>query len=272
MLETVRFRPEVVAWWSSLLALRTRIGRVHRWDAAGRGPGGWVQGMEQHHTDTLVVCLAGTARVVDGRSRLDLAAGDALVIRPGTWHSHADLGPGSAVYQQGIIAGRSDFHLADNRLRVVASWPEQPSWRLLTGLGAADAEPDRRRLLAELVAHLAGESAEPLPAQHPAALAMEFALWNNLHRPDAAARIVAASGLSRVQAYRVFTSRWGTGIAAAVRAARLDLARGLLLGGMPVAEAAARCGIPERTVFARAFRARWGCPPSAVAEAPDRAH
>lgn len=262
MPETVRFRPEVVAWWSSLMALKTRIGRVHRWDAAGRGPGGWIQGLEQHHTDTLVICLAGTSRVADGRTRIDLAVGDALVIRPGTWHSHADLSPGSVVYQQGVIAGRSDFHLADNRLRVVASWPEQPSWRLLTALGAADAEAERRRLLADLVGRLAGETAEPLPAQHPAVLAMEFALWNNLHRPDAVERIVAASGLSRVQAYRLFTARWKVGIASAVRDARLDLARGLIADGMAVGEAAVRCGIPGRSVLARACRRRWGVAPS----------
>jgi transcriptional regulator GlxA family with amidase domain len=147
-------------------------------------------------------------------------------------------------------------------LRVVASWPEQPSWRLLTALGAADAEAERRRLLADLVGRLAGETAEPLPAQHPAVLAMEFALWNNLHRPDAVERIVAASGLSRVQAYRLFTARWKVGIASAVRDARLDLARGLIADGMAVGEAAVRCGIPERSVLARACRRRWGAPPS----------
>ena len=91
---------------------------------------------------------------------------------------------------------------------------------------------------------------------------MEYALWENLHRPDAVARILAASALSRVQAYRLFSRHWGLGIATVVRQARLDLARGLIEGGMAVGEAALRCGIPGRSVLARACRRRWGAPPS----------
>lgn len=262
MQETVRFRPQMVAWWSALMAAGSRLGRVHRWEAAGRGPGGEVQGLEQHRTDTLVLCLDGTARLEDGRIRLDLAAGDAVVVRPGAWHRHASLRRGALVYQQGVIAGRSDFILADDRLRVVACWPEQPAWRMLMAVGAAAVEAERRQRLAGLLGQLGGETAEPLPAQHPAILAMEYALWENLHRPDAVARILAASALSRVQAYRLFSRHWGLGIATVVRQARLDLARGLIEGGMAVGEAALRCGIPGRSVLARACRRRWGAPPS----------
>lgn len=262
MAETVRFRPEIVAWWSKLMGIGRRLGRVHRWEAAGRGPDGEVHGLEQHRTDTLVLCLEGTTRIEDGRIRLDLAAGDAVVVRPGAWHRHASIRRGSLIYQQGVIAGRSDFFLADDQLRVVASWPEQPAWRLLTAIGAAEDEAGRHACLVSLLAQIAGEAAEPLPTLHPAVLAMEYAMWEHLHRPDVVARVLAASGLSRVQTYRLFSRQWGLGIATAVRQARLDLARGLIDGGMAVGEAARRCGIPERSVLARAFRRRWGAPPS----------
>jgi AraC-like DNA-binding protein len=262
MQETIRFRPEIVAWWPKLLGAGGRLGRVHRWEAAGRGPAGEVHGLEQHHTDTLVLCLDGTARIEDGRLRLDLAAGDALVLRPGTWHRHARLRRGALVYQQGVIAGRSDFFLADDGLRVIASWPEQPAWSLLAVVGATEDENERRQRLADLLGHLASEIVEPLPVQHPAVQAMEHALWEHLHRPDALRRIFAAAGVSRVQAYRLATRHWGLGVASVLRSARLDLARALIDGGMAVGEAGLRCGIPERSVFARAFRRRWGEAPS----------
>lgn len=260
--ETVRFRPQTVAWWQMLMDSGRRIGRVHRWEAAGHGPGGAVLGLEQHSIDTLVLCLAGTVRIEDGRERLDLAAGDALVLRPGAWHGHPPLRPGALVYQQGVIAGRSDFSLQDHALRVLAGWPEQPAWRLLAAVGAADREDERRVRLRALLAHLRGESAEPLPEAHPAEWAMEYALWQNLHRGDCVARIVAAAGLARAQAYRLFRRRFGCGIATAVRHARLDLARELLSSGMPLAEVVARSGMRGRAVFARACRRRWGVPPS----------
>ena len=221
MLATIRFTPELVVWWPLLMGIRGRLGRIHRWEPAGRGPTGGSQVLEQHPTDTLVLCLQGSARVEDGRTRLDLAAGDALVLRPGTWHRHAPIRRGSLHYQQGVVAGRSDFFIADDRLRVSASWPEQPSWRMLSAIGASADEDGRRHGLAALLEHLATESAEPVPAEHPAVLAMEYTMWQQLHRPDTVARIVAASGLSRVQAYRLFGRHWGMGIAAAVRRARL---------------------------------------------------
>jgi AraC-like DNA-binding protein len=268
--ETIRFRPEIVAWWPRLMGAGARLGRVHRWEVAGRGPDDGVQGLAQHGTDTLVLCLGGAARIEDGHVRLDLGSGDAVVVRPGAWHRHARLRRGALVYQQGVIAGRSDFFLADEGLRVDASWPEQPAWSLLAAVGAAEAEDERRTRLAALLAHLAGETAEPLPVLHPAVLAMEYAIWENLHRPDVVARTLAAAGVSRVQAYRLASRRWGLGIATVVRRARLDLARSLIEGGMAVGEAARRSGIPERSVLARAYRRRWGEPPSRLRHAEAR--
>lgn len=264
MQENVRFLPQTVAWWSRLMAVGQRPGRVHRWLAAEHGPSSADLVLEQHSTDTLVLCLDGAIRIEDGRARLDLAAGDAVVIRPGAWHRHAPLRHGTLVYQQGVLAGRSDFFLADSSLRMFASWPEQPAWQLMAAAGASEAEGERRQRLRDLFAHLATESAGPLPAAHPAILAMEYALWQNLHRPDCVARVITAGGMARAQAYRLFRARWGCGIASAVRRSRLALARELLLGGMPLGEVVMRSGIRDRSVFSRAFRRQWGVAPSQV--------
>lgn len=259
----MRFRPQTVAWWQALMAAGGHLGRVHRWEVSSSGHRGELPGLEQHPTDTLVLCLAGRARIEDGSTRVDLAANDAVVVRPGTWHRHAQLRPGALVYLQGVIAGRSDFFLEDAGLRLVASWPEQPSRQLLTSLGDEADEDARRARLRELLAQIAGATAEPLPGQHPAVLAMEYALWQNLHRSDAAARVERASGLSRVQAWRVFRQRFGSGIATVVRRERMELARSLLAGGLAVADVAIRCGIADRNVFTRAYRQRWGRSPCA---------
>lgn len=262
MQENVRFLPQTVAWWSRLTAIGQRLGRVHRWLASEHGPGTADLQLEQHSTDTLVLCLAGAIRIEDGRQRLDLGPGDAVVIRPGAWHRHAPLRPGTLVYQQGVLAGRSDFFLEDASLRMFASWPEQPAWRLMAAIGADDDEDGRRRRLRELLAHLATESAGPLPVAHPAMLRMEYALWQNLHRSDCVARIIAAGGLARAQAYRLFRERWRCGLASAVRRSRLSLARELLRDGMPLAEVVARSGIRDRSVFSRAYSRQWGEAPS----------
>lgn len=262
MQENVRFLPQTVAWWSQLMAVGQQPGRVHCWTASEHGPTGTDVVLEQHSTDTLVLCLAGSVRIEDGRSRIDLGAGDAVVIRPGAWHRHAALRSGTLVYQQGVLAGRSDFFLADGSLRMFASWPEQPAWQLLSAIGSSADEDARRQHLRRLFAHLSTESAGPLPTTHPAVLAMEYALWQHLHRPDCVTRVVAAGGLARAQAYRLFRTRWGCGIATAVRRSRLALAHELLANGMPLRDVAARSGIRDRSVFSRAFRRQWGMPPS----------
>jgi AraC-like DNA-binding protein len=262
MKETVRFRPEAVRWWSALMGVSARLGRVHRWQAQGHGPGAELSGLEQHPTVTVVLCLAGVARIEAADIRVDLRDGDALVIQPGTWHRHAPLRPNCLLYRQGIFAGRSDFVFEDQELTLVASWPEHPASELLAALGDTNDEIERVRRLRALLAHLASESAEPLGSNHPAMLAMEYALYQNLHRSDCVERVVAAAGVSRAQAYRLCRTRWGCGIATVVRQARLDLARHLLRDGLPIGEAARRCGIRDRTVFTRAVRRAWGVSPS----------
>ncbi len=263
MPETIRFRSETIAWWSALHAAAESLGRVHRWDAVDHGPRDrGAAGMEQHGTETLLLCLAGTARIEDGRTRIDLARGDAVVIGPGAWHSHAPLRAGAIVYQQGVFGGRSDFWLESADLTMVATWPEEPARRYLTTIHGERDEKRRRATLAALLAHLRHESAEPLTTQGSAITAMEMAMWQNLHRTDVIARVVAASGRSRAQAYRLYRAHWGKGIATMVRNARLELARALLTRPLPVSEVAARVGIRERSVFARAYRRRWGKAPS----------
>jgi len=241
-MDIVTFRPEAVAWWRLLEGVGARLGRVHRCTAADHPPWRNAGAQEQHHTATLVLCLGGTSRVLHARGRLDLLANDAVLIEAGAWHGHAPMRAGALAFGQGVMAGRSDWILHDHRLQIISSVPEQPSWR---GLESAVAEPDEVRRREMLRRHLAGlvlEHSVPISSAHPAYAPMELALWNHLHRPDAVTAMVRASGLSRAQAYRVFTACAGVGPAAAVRRERIALVKRLLAERIPAAAAAARCG------------------------------
>ena len=239
-METVSFRPEMVRWWLALEAVQGRLGRVHRWLAAAHPPEG--PGMHQHHTVTLVLCLGGVLRIEHPTSRLDLAAGDAVLLEAGGWHRHAQLRGGALAFGQGFMGGRSDWLLYDRELMCTSSVPVEPSLRLLDAV-CAEGDEDARR--AGLATHLAGfltERSRPIAAAHQAYPAMEKALWDNLHRTNAVEAMVQASGLSRAQAYRAFTVCTGTSPARAVRRERLTLARRLLAEGVAAATVATRCG------------------------------
>lgn len=251
-METVAFRPEIVRWWLSLEATAGRLGSVHRWLAAGHGPGGGR--LHQHHTVTLALCLAGTARLSHPAGVLDLAPGDAVLIEAGAWHHHGALRPGAVAFGQGFMIGRSDWLLQSSDLVLTSSVAAEPSRRLLEGLLAQPSEELRR---AGLAAHLRGFCAEPsspAAAAHPAYPAMERALWDSLHHPDPVAAMVRASRLSRAQAYRVFVACAGIAPAAWVRRERRVLARRLLDEGMAAAAVAERCGFPDRRALRRALR------------------
>lgn len=253
-METVAFRPEIVRWWLALEAAAGRLGHVHRWLAEGHGPGGGQ--MHQHHTVTLVLCLDGAARLEHPAGRLDLQAGDAVLVEAGAWHHHTPLRPGAVAFGQGFMVGRSDWLLQSSGLVLRSSVAAEPSRRLLeAGLAEAD-EAARRAIVAQHLRGFCAEPSRPLPAEHPAYPDMELALWDNLHHRDPVAAMVRASGLSRAQAYRIFARCAGIAPAAWVRRERRTLARRLLADGLAPAAAAERCGFPDRRALRRALAGR----------------
>lgn len=250
-METVAFRPEIVRWWLSLEATAERIGRVHRWLAAGHGPGGGR--LHQHHTVTLALCLAGTARLAHPAGALDLAPGDAVLIEAGAWHHHGALRPGAVAFGQGFMIGRSDWLLQSSDLVLSSSVAAEPSRRLLEGLLGQPSEELRRSGLAVHLRGFCAEPSSPPASAHPAYPAMELALWDSLHHPDPVAAMVRASGLSRAQAYRVFAACAGIAPASWVRRERRALAHRLLGEGMSAPAVAERCGFPDRRALRRAL-------------------
>lgn len=249
-----RLTPDAIDWWIRLRELTGRLGQVHRWLAAEHPPTNGDPHHALHAVTTSVLCLHGVARLSDGRRRIDLSPGDAVIIQPGAWHRHEPLRRGSVVFQQGVNQGCSDFWFASDAVQLVGSVPEQPSHRLLDQLAATADDTRRRNLLSELLGNLVRESVEPLRPVEPAVARMNDALWRLVGTAGTADEIIRAAGIGRVQAYKLFTRHHGQPPATVLRQDRLILARSLLAAGLPVAEVATRCGFASRQVFSRAYR------------------
>lgn len=250
MAEVLRFRPEAVDWWLLLRDLPARLRRVQVLTPTSHPPDARLA-MHQHGTVTLVAALRGTLRLEHPRLRVDLAEGDVALVLAGAWHHHAPLRAGAVAYGQGFLGGHSDWILHSRELELMAAVPVEPSRRLMDAAAGAADESDRRRHVVELLRTVVAERSEPVQAPHDALLAMELAMWRSLHRRDAVERMLAAGGLGRSRSYELFRRHRGAAPATVLRRARLQLARELLAGGLPVAEVASRCGFASRRAFTR---------------------
>ena len=111
---------------------------------------------------------------------------------------------------------------------------------------AALAAPDDKGRIAgfsELIKQILSESVDDLPFANPALQRMIARLWSNLHRGVSVEDLIRASGLSRAQAYRIFTEGYGVPPKDAIATARLWLAEGLLNNGLSVAAVADRMSL-----------------------------
>jgi AraC-like DNA-binding protein len=215
-----------------------------------------------HVTPTSVVCLDGVVRITAPGRTLDLQPGQALIIGPGVWHRHEVLRRGSIWFGQGFLPACSDVLIGDPDREWRGRLPSQPSRRLMDATLAAPDDRSRCSGFAELLRQVLSESVDDLPFANPSLQRMIARLWSNLHRGVAVEDLIHASGLSRAQAYRIFTEGYGVPPKDAIATARLWLAEGLLANGLSVSEVAGRCGFPSADTFARAWKRTHGEPPS----------
>lgn len=248
--------PALRRWWRLLEELPARLARVERWLDAGPPPGDGRGGDHLHAVPTLVACLDGVVRCERPGGGIDLAPGEALLIAPGVWHGHTRTRSGSVFFAQGFLATAADVVLGDHQGRFGGRLPREPA-RRIAGLALAAGDPALRRArCAELVAQVLAETVTDNEFADPVLRRMLHRMWNGLHRGVGVAELVAASGLSRAQAYRVFTAGYGVAPKAALELARLELADGLLAAGLGPGAVAARCGFPSTATFTRARRRR----------------
>ncbi len=238
-------------WWRLFDDLPKSLGQVHRWRDGPTPPPAGAGGL--HPNPTSVVCLAGVLRIRRGRAALDLQAGQALLIAGGVWHEHETVRPATVWFGQGFFATCSDVIIGGDGRRWSGRLPAEPSRQLMDG--ALDcADPDRRRhLFTQLITQVAAESVTDLTFAEGPLRRMVDRLWSGLHRGVTVADLIDVSGLSRAQAYRVFTHGYGLPPKEAIELGRLWLADSLRNAGSDAAMAASRSGFPSRATYRRAL-------------------
>jgi AraC-like DNA-binding protein len=247
-------------WWRLIDDLPEHLGLVHRW--LDGPPPALMDDGHLHVTPTSIACLEGVVRIVTPDRSIDLRPGEVLVVGAGVWHRHEALRRGSVWFGQGFLPACSDVLIGDHQREWRGRLPSQPSRRLIEAALGADDDALRKARYAELVKQVLSETVDDLPFANPALQRMIARLWSNLHRGVTVEDLVHASGLSRAQAYRIFTEGYGVPPKDAIATARLWLAEGLLASGLPVAEVAQRSGFPSPDTFTRAWKRVHDQPPS----------
>lgn len=106
----------------------------------------------------------------------------------------------------------------------------------------------------------------PAPDERVARLALEL-LYDTLDAPVALDALAAQAGASRYRVIRAVTAATGLPPHAYHLQLRLARARQLILGGLPIAQAAAAAGFADQAHLTRAMRARAGLTPGLLLRA-----
>jgi AraC-like DNA-binding protein len=252
--------PSFRRWWRHLDDLPHNLTQVTSWTY---GPPPPLPGDGHLHVaPTAVACLDGVVRVVSPNRSIDLVAGQALIIGAGVWHRHEPVRRGSVWFSQGFLPAFSEVMLADHEREWNGRLPSHPCRRLMDTVVAATNGEARLQAFRSLMNQVLVESVEDLHVTNPALQRMIARFSANLHRGVGVKDLVRASGLSRAQAYRVFSDGYGVPLKDAIETSRLWLSEALLSQGLSIAAVAERSGWPSPDTFARAWKRHHGTPPS----------
>lgn len=257
--------PRVVDLWFTAMQLPTSlrsVALVNGTNAATRR-----DTFETHTVPTLIACLRGVVRVECVGKNLDLNAGEAALIAPGTWHRHAALKAGSACLGQGFMLGRSDMELSVPGKAWWLAIPEHPSRELLTKACASDAR-SRLTLVREALGGLRDGSARPVRPMPAAVQRMWLYLRRERLSPITAADVLRASGLGATRAHLLFRAYFDATPHRLLTRHRLEFACHLLGEGDAVGSVASRCGFRNRRQFTAAFRAAFAASPRTWVKRP----
>ncbi len=266
MVSPVLLDTAILTLWQRLQTVAAEGVRTwRRWTPVDGMPFAPPAPAHQHTTPTLVLGLSGTVRL-RGATAVDLLPGDALLIEPGCWHDHAVHEPGSSSLVLGFLGERCEVLLFDHDKTLWGCVADEPYRGILDLLLADPAEAERMRLTEELLTQVRRDRIEFANWIESGVQQMAGWLWNHLHETIDAESIVAQSGMGRTAAYEKFRGFFGRSPKQELLSRRLNLARHLLRRGFAVTECARRCGFPNRAELTRAFRRRFGHPPSADAQ------
>jgi AraC-like DNA-binding protein len=264
-------------------AARPRLISLGQYETAERYQ--WPR--HQHVAFEAILPTRGRYRCRLNGAEFEVARGAALLVKPGDWHE--DL------LDRGSVYWAMSFTLADAALRTVAGWfrdgiaparqvcmpPRGELEALLARMRAESARGDAFAPLLQdaMLAEFAWRLARAFPADvlAPALLGelpersfaarLERAFAAHIHQRFPVPAMARALGLSRTALTDACRLQLGLAPAKAFARYRLDRAYTLLTRTeMSVVEVSEHLGYENPFHFSRAFKRRWGRPPSAVAK------
>ncbi|MBC5782126.1 AraC family transcriptional regulator [Ramlibacter sp. USB13] len=248
--------------WAGLYATETCSGRHY--------------GRHSHGTYGFGVLQQGAHRSSSDRRSFDAYAGDILATNPGEMHDGRPLGGPTrhwhTVYLEpallSSVAGLAgevritQAAFADGELRGAVR-------RLVAALeqwqqGAGEALACEEALVTACGLLVARHTTAP--PMRAAAVSLQQArrrLGEELVGPPSLAELAAEAGVSRFQFLRRFAQVHGCTPHAWLTQQRCERARGLVAGGLPLADAAAACGFADQAHMTRLFARQFGFTPGA---------
>jgi AraC-like DNA-binding protein len=230
------------------------------------------------------VLRRGGHRSWSGRGMVEAEAGAVLTVNPGEVHDGMPLGDGGRTWSmlylrpEAVEAAVRDARGGDPRTAEFAHpvLPDPAAAARVAALFRAAVSQDpggdlrREELLAVVLADMARERGAPSApdAGVPAGILRAKALADD----DPAAPLTLddlarAAGLGRFQTVRAFARATGLTPHAYLMQRRAALARDLIAGGAPLAEAAAGAGFADQSHMTRVFGRLFGFTPGAYAAA-----
>ncbi len=229
-----------------------------------------------HETFGIGVVLAGAQVSASRAGSVEAGPGAVITVEPGEVHDGAPIGASRAwrmvyIEQPTIAACVADmFGAGEGGLRAPAlrdAVLARDVLRLIAAIaGAAPPLAVEERLLAVLARGLRRHV--PVARGVPAGIAAARArLDDDPTNAPSLATLAALAGIGRFQLLRGFTRATGLTPHAYLRQRRAALARRLLAGGVPPAEAAAAAGFADQSHLTRVFARIYGLTPGAYARA-----
>lgn len=230
----------------------------------------------RHDVYAMGLTMAGVQSFHYRGARADSLAGNAIIIHPDERHDGQAGAAGGFRYRMLYLAPRLVHEALGRRAASLPFMGEavaddaRLSAALRLALGDLDGrleplERDRAVLaIAEALLRRDPTAARPARGEAAYALAVERArdfLEAHYRRTVASEELEKATGLDRYQIARHFRRRLGTSPYRYLTMRRLDHARGLMLAGWGLAEAAAESGFADQSHMTRRFKQAYGLSP-----------
>ena len=236
-----------------------------------------------HETFGVGVIGRGAQTSLSGRGVVEAGAGDMITVNPGEVHDGAPIGEAGRAWRmlyfdqaviadavrdmsQGKVVSREFAHPVVRDARFARRFQ-----RLFASVTQGPGQPPAMRSEERLLQLLAGLLSDT-GAMGGAAIPRGVGRARSLIDDDPTASLslddlARASGLGRFQVLRGFARATGLTPHAYVIQRRIDLARRLMEGGAPLAQAAAASGFADQSHMTRIFVRKYGITPGAYARA-----